>query len=176
MYEYLHQLLKFPCCIVPVEFELAQNKQVTVSLKHERPRVSYEGSGSKEILKRGNQFQMFWTVEKNINAVSNDYYMYSKSQVSYLKGTCVKLWPRVDQSIWQKWKVFSSLSVTALASETPRNLQAGIQPLYYFPLLKNKDGRETVLWNTKAISHTYSTFVLWKNKLTGKQLWMFNTA
>lgn len=48
-----------PFEVIPVESEQAPNKQVKVFLKHERPKVWCEGSGSVEILKNKNVMTEF---------------------------------------------------------------------------------------------------------------------
>jgi len=42
----------FCFAIIPAEFEQAQSKQVTIFLKHGRPKVLCEDSGSVEVLKK----------------------------------------------------------------------------------------------------------------------------
>lgn len=86
-------ILNWSFCIIsiPVGFERAQNKQVTVSPERGRLKASYEGSGSMENLNRQRtaEVKKFSAQQHNIKAV----------KMSYLKCTCVKLWPLVDQPI-----------------------------------------------------------------------------
>lgn len=70
---------------------------------------------------------------------------------SDLKSTCVKLWPWVDQSIWQKSIVFSSLSEKEHASERPGNLPAETQPLCCFPPLKEQNDRNNSKKDSQSI-------------------------